>query len=110
MKKLPSFDEFLNESSKKNKDFKDVKPGDTALDVSHEKWTVLDKATGRTEFLKKLRKYDESGAMEDFLNSPQDWEDQDNYSPETLQMVAAKSSKHGIAVFTYDDGGLTVYK
>lgn len=109
MKNLPTYNEFLNEGSKKYKDFKDVKSGDKGEDYIGEPGTVLGTAVGEKGYKSKLKKWDESGSMSDVFDSPDDY-DYTKEDLDSLEMIAIRDDSGESSVFTYGPDGFIVYK
>ena len=93
------------------KSFSAVKKGDVGEDYAGHQVKILDKAMGKKAF-RKISRYDNSGAMEDFLDSEEELSYSDIDNVEKIPMVAVElidgPAKGERAVFTYGDDGVTV--
>ena len=109
MSHILNFEDFLNEGVKFNpKPFNQVKPGNTAhVFGSNDTWSVIATGLGK-DFKSKLQKYDESGAVTDMQNNPEDF-GMDKSDWAELELIAVEFEGE-VAVYTYGDDGAWVNK
>lgn len=104
----------------KVKSFNDVQKGDIGEDYSDDEVRIIAKGKGINDYNKILKRYDESGAMEEFFYDLEenpialDWIDdsgnEGGYNVEDVEMVAVKFQDGSTAVYTYGDDGVLVYE
>lgn len=87
--------------------FKKLKENQVVVDYADMNWIVIDTAIGK-EGYKRLEQYDESGAVYDFFETPEQYEHTEKQADK--RKLVAVVNETGYAVFVYGYDGVLAYK